>query len=106
MKAIAAFAEGVGPEWPLVVPVADDALGAPTTLVADAHAAGLAVHPWTVRAENAFLPKTLRQGASLADHGQVAAVYAALFSAGVDGLFSDFPALAVKARDTGFAPKA
>jgi glycerophosphoryl diester phosphodiesterase len=27
----------------------------PTTLVADAHAAGLKVHPWTFRAENFFL---------------------------------------------------
>ena len=33
-----------------------------------------------------------------ADHGDVDAVYKALFAAGVDGLFSDFPGLAVKAR--------
>jgi glycerophosphoryl diester phosphodiesterase len=105
IKAIAAFAEGIGPEWPLVIPTADGALGPPTNLVADAHAAGLAVHPWTVRAENVFLPKALREGAGPAAHGQVEAVYAALFAAGVDGLFSDFPALAAKARDAAFAPK-
>ena len=28
-----------------------------------AHAAGLAVHPWTVRAKNYFLPKSLWKGA-------------------------------------------
>jgi glycerophosphoryl diester phosphodiesterase len=98
VKAIAAFAEGIGPEWPLVVPVVDGALAAPTDLVKDAHANGLAVHPWTVRAENFFLPKSLQRGTDPAAHGDVEAVYKALFAAGVDGLFSDFPGLAVKAR--------
>ena len=98
IKAIAAFAEGLGPEWPLVVPIVDGGLGPATALVVDAHAAGLAVHPWTVRAENAFLPPKLRRGTAPADHGDVDAVYKALFASGVDGLFSDFPGLAVKAR--------
>ena len=56
------------------------------------------MHPWTVRAENVFLPLKLRKGTAPADHGDVDAVYKALFAAGVDGLFSDFPGLAVKAR--------
>jgi glycerophosphoryl diester phosphodiesterase len=99
IKAVAAFAEGLGPEWPLVVPSRDGALAPPASLVADAHAAGLAVHPWTVRAENIFLPSTLRRGTDPAAHGEVDAVYRALFAAGVDGLFSDFPGLAVRARD-------
>ncbi len=98
IKAIAAFAEGLGAEWPLVVPIQDGKLGSPTALVRDAHAAGLAVHPWTVRAENVFLPKSLQQGTSPADHGDVTAVFKALYAAGVDGLFSDFPGLAVGAR--------
>mgnify|MGYP000116577105 CR=1 FL=1 len=34
IKAIAAFAEGLGPEWPLVIPTAGGVLGAPTALVA------------------------------------------------------------------------
>jgi glycerophosphoryl diester phosphodiesterase len=99
MKQIAAYADGVGPEWPMVIPwTADGALGPPSALVADAHAAGLAVHPWTVRAENYFLPPALRRGADPAAHGDVDAVYRALFAAGVDGLFSDFPGLEAKAR--------
>jgi glycerophosphoryl diester phosphodiesterase len=51
-----------------------------------------------VRAENVFLPPKLRNGTDPSAHGDVAAVYKALYAAGVDGLFSDFPALAVKAR--------
>jgi glycerophosphoryl diester phosphodiesterase len=98
IKAIAAFAEGLGPEWPLVIPTAGGVLGQPTTLVGEAHAAGLAVHPWTIRAENAFLPKSLQRGTSPADHGDATAVVKALYAAGVDGVFSDFTALAVAAR--------
>jgi glycerophosphoryl diester phosphodiesterase len=99
LKAIAAYANGLGPEWSMILPTAPDGGLAPaTTLVADAHAAGLAVHPWTVRAENAFLPPKLRKGANPADWGDVDAVYKGLFATGIDGLFSDFPALAAKAR--------
>jgi glycerophosphoryl diester phosphodiesterase len=98
MKAIAAYANGVGPEWSMVIPTVEGGLGPATALVSDAHAAGLAVHPWTVRAENVFLPPKLRNGTNPADFGDVNAVYKALYGAGVDGLFSDFPGLAVKAR--------
>jgi glycerophosphoryl diester phosphodiesterase len=98
MKAIATYANGVGPDWSMVIPTVDGGIGAATSLVADAHAAGLAVHPWTVRAENFFLPPKQRIGTDPAAHGDVDAVYRALYAAGVDGLFSDFPGLAVKAR--------
>lgn len=98
IRAIAAFADGLGPEWPLVVPVVDGGLGAPTGLVGWAHKYKLAVHPWTVRAENAFLPPKLRKGAAPGEHGDAGAIFKALYAAGVDGLFSDFPGLAVQAR--------
>jgi glycerophosphoryl diester phosphodiesterase len=98
MKTIATYANGVGPDWSMVIPTVDGGLGSATALVSDAHASGLAVHPWTVRAENVFLPPKLRNGANPADFGDVNAVYKALYGAGVDGLFSDFPGLAVKAR--------
>jgi glycerophosphoryl diester phosphodiesterase len=98
LKAIAAYANGVGPQYEMVIPTVDGGLGPATPLVADAHAAGLAVHPWTVRAENAFLPPKLRNGTDPMVHGDVDALYHALYAAGIDGLFSDFPGLAVKAR--------
>jgi len=103
LKDVALYADGLGPEKTQIVPQDADQLLAPTSLVKDAHAAGLAVHPWTVRAENYFLPSSLRRGdATAADHlaqpGDVAAVLKALYAAGVDGVFSDFPGLAVAAR--------
>jgi len=98
LKTIATYATGVGPDWSMVIPTVDGDLGPPTALVKDAHAAGLTVHPWTVRAENVFLPPKRRVGTDPSAHGDVDAVYKALYAAGVDGLFSDFPGLAVKAR--------
>lgn len=101
LKAIAAFADGLGPEWPLTVKIEGGAGGVrveDTGLVKAAHAAGLAVHPWTVRAENAFLPPALRVGTDPAAHGSVVLLLQIVFGLGVDGLFSDFPGLAAKAR--------
>lgn len=98
LKAVAAYANGLGPDWSMVVPTVDGGLGPATPLVKDAHAAGLAVHPWTVRAENFFLPPKLRNGTDPAAHGDVDAVYKALLASGIDGLFSDFPGLWAKVR--------
>ncbi|WP_414692329.1 glycerophosphodiester phosphodiesterase [Phenylobacterium sp.] len=98
MKTIATYAHGVGPDYTQVIPTVDGGLGPATALVKDAHAAGIAVHPYTVRAENAFLPPKLHIGTDPAAHGDVDALYKALLAAGVDGLFSDFPGLWAKAR--------
>jgi glycerophosphoryl diester phosphodiesterase len=103
LKDVAVYADGLGPNWSLVVPNDGQVLLPATDLVKNAHAAGLQVHPWTVRTENYFLPATLRKGdaqspAFLAMHGDVTPVFKALYAAGVDGVFSDFPGLAVAAR--------
>ena len=101
LRAIAGYAQALGPEWRQVIAIdAAGGLAGPTPLVAKAHAAGLKVIPWTVRAENAFLPPALRRGTLPGAHGDVATLLKALFAAGVDGLFTDFPDLAVAARGT------
>jgi glycerophosphoryl diester phosphodiesterase len=95
LKAMAAYADWVAPETTLVLP--RDAEGrstAPSALVRDAHAAGLKVVVWTLRAENAFLPTEHRRGEGFADHGDMAGYAAAFAETGVDAIFSDFPALA------------
>lgn len=99
LRRIAAYADAIGPAKALIVP--RDAEGrslAPTSLVADAHAAGLQVFPWTFRSENLFLPAELRRGADPVAHGDAAAEYRQFIALGIDGLFSDFPAHAVAAR--------
>src|SRR5919198_671365 len=57
LRELSAYVSGIGPDKNQIIPRnADDTLGAPTGLVADAHRAGLALHPYTFRAENQFLP--------------------------------------------------
>jgi glycerophosphoryl diester phosphodiesterase len=86
---IATYAACVSPSKDLVIPRdAAGHLGAPTGLVADAHAAGLSVHCWTFRNEERFRPTGL----------DAAAEYVAFLDAGVDGVFSDQPDTAVAAR--------
>ncbi len=97
LAGIAGYADWVAPEMTLVLPRdADGRSTAPSALVADAHAAGLKVVVWTVRAENAFLPAEHRRGEDFAAHGDMAAYVRALADAGVDAVFSDFPGLARK----------
>jgi len=106
LRAIAAYADAIGPEKTLVIPW--DAQGrarTPTTLVADAHAADLLVHPWTFRAENAFLPADLRLGEAPAAHGDLTGELARMFALGVDGVFTDHPALALPVAAAAAAPR-
>ncbi|MDP1739370.1 MAG: glycerophosphodiester phosphodiesterase [Caulobacter sp.] len=95
LETIAGYADGVGPDKSYVLSSAD---GQFAVFVIDAHGAGLKVHPWTVRAENYFLPPNLKRGTDPRLHGNVEAMFAALYEAGVDGVFSDFPGLADEAR--------
>lgn len=99
LAAIARYADAIGPAKALIIPRGPDGRSQQaTSLVADAHAAGLVVHPWTFRSENYFLPAELRRGEDPRAHGDAAAEYRRFHALGVDGLFSDFPADAVAAR--------
>lgn len=98
LKAIAAYADGIGPAKALIFP--RDGKGhllPPTSLIADAHAAGLKVIVWTFRAENFFLPAELRDGADPRAHGKAGEEIRMFARQGIDGLFTDFPGAAVEA---------
>lgn len=98
LRAVAGYAWGIAPDKAMLWH--DGGKGdAPTTLVADAHAAGLRVHPWTYRAENAFVRSRFRRGERAGDHGDLAGEIAAALAQGVDGFFTDFPAIGVETRD-------
>ncbi len=89
------YADGVGPSKDYVVPrKPDGSSGAPTSFVGDAHAAGLVVHPYTFRRENAFLPLELRSSADPAGIGDLASELRQFFALGVDGVFTDNPDVA------------
>jgi len=96
---IARYAQAIGPNKLLIIPWrADQSLGEPTALVADAHAEGLAVHPWTFRAENAFLPAPLRSGTVASAMGDLRAELLAFLRCGIDGFFTDQTDLGIAAR--------
>ena len=101
LQEIARYASGIGPEKGMIIP--RDAAGnltAPTSLVRDAHAAGLKVHPYTFRAENAFLPTSLRNGSEPSERGDIDAELRAFLASGIDGLFIDQPDIAVRLLET------
>ena len=87
---IAEYADVVGVSIPMVL----DNTGSPTGLVAQAHEAGLTVHAWTLRKENAFLPPPLQTAGGPQAVGNYRALLDMLGSAGVDGVFTDDPGLA------------
>ena len=96
---LAAWINGIGPDKSLVIPRnLNGTLGTPTALVDQAHAAGLAVTPYTFRAENTFLPTDYRLGTNPADFGRAIDEDVAFMRSGVDGLFCDQPDLCVTAR--------
>lgn len=98
LRDVARYAWGIGPDKAMLWQ--DGGNGdAPTTLVTDAHAAGLRVHPWTYRAENVFVRASFRRGDDGRAHGDVGGEIAAALAQGVDGFFTDFPAIGVAARD-------
>lgn len=90
---IATYAVGIGAELRLL----SNPDGAPSELIRAAHRAGLKVHAWTLRKENAFLPPSFRRGAAANATGDVAGLARQLASGGVDGVFTDDPALVVPA---------
>lgn len=112
LKEIKTYADGVGPWKPYLVPgkqMDADKDGKPDDLNKDgkideqdrvllpetgvikaAHDAGLMIHTWTFRNEARRLASDFK--------GDPAAEYKLFFDLGIDGIFSDFPDTAVKAR--------
>lgn len=97
LQFIAGYADGVGANTNLVIPLASGALGTPTSLVADAHGLGLEVHAWTFRAENQFLPAAFDSSANPAELGNYQAYTRTFLAQGLDGFFTDHPDLGVAA---------
>jgi glycerophosphoryl diester phosphodiesterase len=89
---VAIYADVIGVEKAMVIPRdADGRLTAVTPLVRDAQRAGLAVHAWTFRAENQFLPAEYRRGNGPAARGDLPAEIRAYLDAGIQGFFTDHP---------------
>ncbi|MEM9669819.1 MAG: glycerophosphodiester phosphodiesterase family protein [Pseudomonadota bacterium] len=81
---IASYADGIGPNKLLVW----SGPGAPSDLFSEAKSLGLSIHPWTIRDDRVGI-----------GFSSVEEELAALFTLGVDGVFTDFPATAKQVRD-------
>ena len=117
LKEIATYADAIGPWKRMILSVkgtdanndgkaddingdgavndADATLLAPTTLIADAHKAGLLVHLYTLRNEPQYLAADYK--------GNPEAEVAQYISLGIDGYFDDFPGTGAKVRDAAAA---
>ncbi|GIE11278.1 glycerophosphoryl diester phosphodiesterase [Paractinoplanes ferrugineus] len=99
LKELSRYVDGIGPDKNQVIPRnPDNTLGAPTTLVRDAHAAGLKVIPYTFRAENQFLPKDYQSGTDPNAYGRALDEQITYLNTGIDGLFTDQSDIGVLAR--------
>lgn len=97
LKQISTYADGVGPSKTYIFSNTDE--NSTTSFVKDAHAVGLKVHPYTLRPENNFLPTYLRCSTVLTEQCPSGSLkeFERFFKAGVDGVFTDDPALGRKA---------
>lgn len=90
LEAISAYADGIGPDKNMIIPRnMVGKLKSPTSLVSDAHDAGLKVHPWTFRRENYFLPLEYKSGVDPRKTGDLASEIEAFLATGIDGIFTD-----------------
>jgi len=98
---IKTYADGIGPWKPQVMAhkvipakttntLADVNSVTPTSLIADAHKAGLFVHSYTFRNEQKYLAGLYK--------GDPVQEYLAYYRAGIDGVFTDFATTATAAR--------
>lgn len=96
LKDVAKYANGVGPSKGYILNFNDNGSVQTTSFISDAHTVGLKVHPYTFRPENNFLPTSLKcsqdKPAERCPSGALKE-FEAYFKAGVDGVFTDDPAL-------------
>ncbi|MBL9196902.1 glycerophosphoryl diester phosphodiesterase, partial [Xanthomonas fragariae] len=96
LKQIASYADAIGPDTRSIIPLdAQQRLGTPTSLVHDAHAAGLQVQPYTFRPENYFLAANNRSSGAVTERNEAGALaeLTTYLDAGIDAFFADDPAL-------------
>ena len=99
LRSISGIVNGIGPDkCQIIARNIDGTLAQPTTLVAEAHAAGLQVHPYTFRAENTFLPVDYRVGTDATAYGRAIDEQVRFLQTGIDGLFTDQCDIGVIAR--------
>lgn len=103
IQEIATYADGLGPyKLNLINVDSSGAFQTPSDVIRFAHEARLVVHSWTFRPENVFLPaplKTAGTDSTRHEAGSISEIQKYL-EAGLDGFFTDDPAVGRRAVDT------
>jgi glycerophosphoryl diester phosphodiesterase len=100
LRAISGYAWGVGLPKSVMIPRDDSGtLLQPTAVIEAAHGCGLAVHGFTFRQENFFLPRQFRLGAEPTGAGDLVGELTAFLRAGLDGFFVDQSDVAARLLD-------
>ena len=103
LQVLGEFVDGIGPSVDLLIQATSDGKIAPSQFLKAAKAQGLALHPWGINAEPSLLPDFIQaDDAARAWNGvdEQAATqwYQLVFELGVDGMFTDYPDLSIRAR--------
>jgi glycerophosphoryl diester phosphodiesterase len=99
LREISTYADGIAPhKGRILLHSADGTLVGVSDLITRAHRAGLTVEPWTLRPENVFLPSHLRRGSDPSGIGDAQTEARLLLALGVDGVITDAPETAHRAR--------
>jgi glycerophosphoryl diester phosphodiesterase len=96
LREVAQYADVIAPPTRSLIPLKKDgSLDQPSSLVDDAHKAGLRVEPWTFRPENHFLAADFRNNAGDAARNEAGSIaeIKRYIATGLDGFFTDDPAL-------------
>ncbi|TFD61318.1 glycerophosphodiester phosphodiesterase [Cryobacterium suzukii] len=99
LETLGSTVDGISVDKSLIIPANTAGDLVTSSLVADAHAAGLDIFCWTLRPENAFLTASCRRGDQAASFGNWRDEFAAVMGSGIDGVFVDHPDLAASVRD-------
>jgi len=95
LEIVRQYADGIGADLRLLMPPIN---GAPS-LAEKAHDAGLLVHGWTVRRENAFLEATFRNHSDPQTIGCLTRIWDAATRWKLDGIFTNNPREFVELRE-------
>jgi glycerophosphoryl diester phosphodiesterase len=100
LRKVSRYADGIGPCKDLLIPRdAQGRLLRPTGVIGDAHRSDLVVHPFTFRVENQFLPLQFRSSTDPNAPGDLQGELKAFLRAGIDGFFTDNPAIGARVVD-------
>jgi glycerophosphoryl diester phosphodiesterase len=104
LQVLGEFVDGIGPSVDLLIEATSDGKIAASQFLQAAKAEGLVLHPWGINAEPTLLPDFIpaddeARAWNGIDEQAATQWYQLVFELGVDGMFTDYPNLSIRARE-------